>query len=91
MKIEAPWTVEQTVALNAWQRCGHVHPFTCGAGDRHDAIHMLAKYTFGGEFWRAARHAEWLVLPARLRLPPELGARFHAGRPAENCRPRASI
>lgn len=39
MKLEAPWTVEQTVALNAWQRDGSVHPFTCG-NDRMDPAHV---------------------------------------------------
>jgi hypothetical protein len=38
VKIEAPWTVDQVVALNSWQRRGDVHPFTCG-GDRTDADH----------------------------------------------------
>lgn len=31
----APWTPEQVAALNAYQRCGQMHPFTCGKRDRH--------------------------------------------------------
>lgn len=27
--VIAPWTEEQVEKLNAWQTCGHVHPFTC--------------------------------------------------------------
>jgi hypothetical protein len=27
--IEAPWTDHQVENLNRWQRCDHVHPFTC--------------------------------------------------------------
>lgn len=37
-KITAPWTAEQVDALNAFQRLGYLHPFTCsgheGGGDR---------------------------------------------------------
>lgn len=33
-QIEAPFTPEQVVALNAYQRSGVFHPFTCGK--RHD-------------------------------------------------------
>ena len=37
--IRAPWTPEQVDALNRFQRCAIVHPFTCpnqhdGGGDR---------------------------------------------------------
>lgn len=32
----APWTVEQVNALNAFQRDGQVHPFTCANRDRDD-------------------------------------------------------
>lgn len=35
-RIEAPWTPEQVVALNAFQ-LGPFHPFTCG--DRNDGTH----------------------------------------------------
>jgi hypothetical protein len=28
--IRAPFTPEQIEALNAWQRNGQVHPYTCG-------------------------------------------------------------
>jgi hypothetical protein len=51
MMIEAPWSVEQVVALNQWQERGDVHPFTCGAGDsgthpvlvaHHDGWHCPA-------------------------------------------------
>jgi len=29
MKVKAPWTPEQMVALNRWQHFDSVHPFTC--------------------------------------------------------------
>lgn len=38
MKVEAPWTIEQADALNAWQACGWVHPFTCP--NRDDGRHF---------------------------------------------------
>lgn len=34
----APWTEEEVAALNRWQRCNWVHPFTCG-NDRGDDTH----------------------------------------------------
>ena len=30
-EINAPWTPEQVAALNAFQRSGRMHPFTCSA------------------------------------------------------------
>jgi hypothetical protein len=30
-QIKAPWTAEQVAALNRWQNCVYVHPFTCGS------------------------------------------------------------
>lgn len=38
--IYAPWTDEQVAALNRWQACGWMHPFTCGNRDTPD--HKLA-------------------------------------------------
>lgn len=29
MSIKAPWTIDQVHALNAYQRLGYVHEFTC--------------------------------------------------------------
>ncbi len=37
-RITAPFTPAQVDALNAYQREGRFHPFTCG-GDRGDAAH----------------------------------------------------
>lgn len=34
--IYAPWTDEQVAALNRWQDCDWVHPFTCGKRDTPD-------------------------------------------------------
>lgn len=39
-QIKAPWTLEQVAALNRWQSNDHVHPFTCGSGNRKDERHM---------------------------------------------------
>lgn len=33
---EAPWTPEQVANLNAYQRSGRMHPFTCGSPGYHD-------------------------------------------------------
>lgn len=33
--IHAPWTVEQVLNAEAWQRCGHFHPYTCGNREGH--------------------------------------------------------
>lgn len=37
-EIYPPWTQEQVDALNAYQRSGQYHPFTCGR-DRGNAAH----------------------------------------------------
>jgi hypothetical protein len=46
-RITAPFTPAQVKALNAFQRSGKIHPFTCG-GNRSDQAHR--------EY--AARHRE---------------------------------
>ncbi|GLP64265.1 hypothetical protein TUSST3_08850 [Streptomyces sp. TUS-ST3] len=46
--IRAPWTPEQVDALNAFQRRGGMHPFTCG-GEHTPASPALVAYTDG---WR---------------------------------------
>lgn len=45
--IEAPWTNEQVANLNAWQRAGHVHEFTCP--NHHDGSRVLIATVDG---WR---------------------------------------
>lgn len=47
-RIYAPWTPEQVTALNAYQRAGRGHPFTCG-GEQHLGSPSLVAYTDG---WR---------------------------------------
>ncbi|MGE5510507.1 MAG: hypothetical protein ACM31O_04545 [Bacteroidota bacterium] len=44
--IKAPWTPEQVEALNAYQRSGRFHPFTCG-NDRFDQAHAVYTITNG--------------------------------------------
>ena len=46
--IRAPWTPEQVAALNAFQRRGGMHPFTCG-GDHAPGSPSLVAYSDG---WR---------------------------------------
>ncbi|MEU5043193.1 hypothetical protein [Streptomyces griseorubiginosus] len=46
--IRAPWTPDQVDALNAFQRRGGMHPFTCG-GEHTPASPALVAYTDG---WR---------------------------------------
>lgn len=41
--IRPPWTPEQVAALNAFQRCGRVHPFTCGVCRDRDTDALVAK------------------------------------------------
>lgn len=38
-KTKAPWTAEEVTFLNAYQRCGKYHEFTCG--NDHDRDVML--------------------------------------------------
>jgi hypothetical protein len=45
VKIKAPFTDEQVVALNRWQAAGNVHPFTC------TAHHTLVAHSYG---WRCS-------------------------------------
>lgn len=35
-----PWTPEQVDAMNAHQRDPACHPYTCGSGNRTDAVHL---------------------------------------------------
>jgi hypothetical protein len=43
MRIEAPWTWDQAMALNRWQNAGFVHEFTCGTeGCRYKLIAVTA-------------------------------------------------
>jgi len=32
VRIDTPWTDDQVASLNAYQKCGHHHPFTYGEG-----------------------------------------------------------
>lgn len=41
-KITAPWTPEQVDALNAYQRLGYVHEFTCPHGENHQDRILVA-------------------------------------------------
>lgn len=45
----APWTEDEIANLNRWQRCGWVHAFTCGAGDRGDDTHWNYAEEHGGD------------------------------------------
>lgn len=38
-RIVPPWTDQQVANLNAYQRSGRFHPFTCG-GNRTDEKHL---------------------------------------------------
>ena len=40
MSIKAPWTAEQVEALNAYQRLGYVHEFTCP--NSHESKTLIA-------------------------------------------------
>lgn len=45
--VRAPWSQEVADALNAFQRAGRFHPFTCGSGNRGDALHAAAVKNYG--------------------------------------------
>jgi hypothetical protein len=45
--IRAPWTQEVADALNAFQRAGRFHPFTCGSGNRGNEFHAAAIANYG--------------------------------------------
>jgi hypothetical protein len=43
MDIIAPWTDEEVEALNCFQTCGKVHPYTCGGGGGpHSGVDLVA-------------------------------------------------
>lgn len=49
-QIKAPWTEGQVAALNRWQECDWVHPFTCGGpnkADHRDPERKLIAHTEG--------------------------------------------
>jgi hypothetical protein len=50
VSTRAPWTEPQVDALNRWQRCGWVHPFTCGSGHRGDDPHGQYAFEHGEDF-----------------------------------------
>lgn len=50
MKINAPFTVEQARALNAMQREGPIHPYTCGIDSTHPPL-WASMMDYG---WRCA-------------------------------------
>lgn len=37
-RITAPWSQETVAALNTFQACGRMHPFTCGVASQHGAL-----------------------------------------------------
>jgi len=43
------WTAGQVKALNDWQGCVHLHPFTCG-NNRMDEAHIAYQKEHGGDF-----------------------------------------
>lgn len=48
MKIFAPWNFRQVQALNAWQRRGDVHPFTCGGDNNGQRCGAVLRATVTG-------------------------------------------
>ena len=55
--ITAPWTIEQVLDLNHWQRSGRVHPYTCGqCRDRLGTTFLLDET---GMHVRPATDEEW--------------------------------
>jgi hypothetical protein len=56
--IKAPWTVEQVLNLNHWQRCGRVHPYTCGRCRDELGTHFLLDGPAGTRV-RPASDEEW--------------------------------
>jgi len=51
---KAPWTREQVAALNRWQCCNHIHPFTCpnrGDGNHHVIMNDLGTLVATEDGW----------------------------------------
>lgn len=66
--IEAPWTDHQVANLNRWQRCDHVHPFTCP--NYHDGSRVLVAENNGWhcpscEYRQTWAHAGMVLTPPR--------------------------
>jgi hypothetical protein len=40
---KAPWTIDQVLALNAYQRLGYVHEFTCPENHERKSRVLVAK------------------------------------------------
>lgn len=41
-KSYAPWTAEETAALNKFQSLGNVHPFTCPTNHKNESRVLIA-------------------------------------------------
>ncbi len=58
--VDAPFSADQVVSLNAYQASDRVHPFTC-AGDRGDAAHRAYQAKYGGDRGQlVATEAGWV-------------------------------
>src|SRR5678809_426457 len=62
--IFAPWTEQQVQALNEFQNCRMVHPFTCGSGDRTDAKHSAYQAEHGGDFGQLVATVNAWICPS---------------------------
>jgi len=77
MISKAPWTINQIVALNRWQECGYVHPFTC---PRHDNSESEVRLVATEKGWRCSKfdchyEQDWCH-DFMLDGPPELPVDF---------------
>lgn len=72
MSVKAPWTDEQVAALNAYQRLGYVHEFTCP--DHHEGSRVLVAHREG---WTRLYFRPWIAKDSALTLaailPPDDG------------------
>ena len=59
-KTMAPWTVDQVVALNNYQRAGHMHPFACPY--RTNGKHQSHRETGGDLGALQAQATGWVCL-----------------------------
>lgn len=63
-RIEAPWTRATAAALNRYQFCGQMHPFTCGSGNRKDEAHEAAYAKVGRDHGLLIAREEGWFCPA---------------------------
>lgn len=61
-RIEAPWSQAMVDHLNAYQKVGLFHPYTCG-GERMDQAHQDYAYQHEGDYGQMIATTDGWVCP----------------------------